>query len=311
VLLAVVGFFVYRGLAGASTISVPNVYNQPVAVAKDTIQNAGLGVKGTNFALQSSLPEGHVVSTTPQIGMSVKPGTKVVLTLSRGPLTNVTVPTVTGQSIGNAELTLNVHHLGYVLAPVPSWNQPALPGTVLAQKPLATSQVPSGTVVTLTVLSQGGTFPLPDVTGQPSGTASGTLGQYGLNVGSSSQQCSSSQATGNVVSTNPPATTPVAAGDLVSLVLSSGACPVTVPYVQGLPASEASPHITAASLQPVIVNCPTGPSTNIVATQSPAGYSMATPGSPVNLYLTCASTTTTTTTQPGGQGHGRHHHHRK
>jgi serine/threonine-protein kinase len=297
VLLALVGFFVYRGLSGSGKIGVPNVVNQPEALAAATLKGAGLGVKGTSFTL-SHLPQGYVVSTDPAVATQVNPGTKVELILSKGPIVVVTVPPVTGLSLQSAESALSVHGLTYHLAYVGSWNTAVFPGTVLAQDPAAKTKANSGAPVKLTVLTSGGTFPLPDVSEVSPVSAAGTLGQYGLTAGSSSMQCSNGVASGNVISTSPAAYYSVAAGNVINFIVSSGACPVTVPNIQGLTQAQATTAITNESLVPNFVNnCPLGQTqTNLVATQSPQPFTTANPNTTVTGYWGCSTTTTTTST---------------
>lgn len=273
----------------ASTVAIPNVVGQSINVATTDLVNAGLKVGDVTFA-NSTLQQGFVVSTDPKAGISVKPGTKVNIVESKGPVVPVVVPSVQGQSVAAAEAALHAKGLGYTTVAVQSWSQPVVPGTVLTQQPAGGATANTGTTVQLTILATGGTYPIPDVSGQNQAAAGGTLGQYGLTVGTSSTtQCSGSIASGNVVSTSPPAGTPVAAGTIVNLVVSSGACPVTVPNVVGLDVNTAQTQITNAGLQyQDVTNCPLGQSsTGIIASQSPQALQKVQPGTVIQLYLGC------------------------
>ena len=290
VALALVGFFLWRGLSGSNKVTVPVVVNKSITDAEAALINEGLKVGNITYANNPTIPTGFVVSSSPAAGTSVKPGSLVALVESKGKVQPVTVPPVAGQSIAAAESALHAAGLGYTTVTTPSWGQPVVPGTVLSQDPNGGTTANSGSTVKLTILATGGTYPVPDVSSQSQGAAGGTLAQYGLTVGSSSTtQCSGSVASGNVVSTSPPAGTSVAAGTIVNLVVSSGACPVSVPNVVGLDQSTAQSQISGAQLNPVFIdNCALGTSsTGIVASQSPAAFSKVAPGTQVTLYYGC------------------------
>jgi beta-lactam-binding protein with PASTA domain len=213
--------------------------------------------------------------------------------VSTGPAVNVKVPGVTGQSVQAAQASLNAQKLKYTYVTVAQWSSPVIPGTVLAQSPLAGTQVTQNTTIKLTVLGAGGQYPLPDVTGESPVAAGNQLGQYGLNVGTESNACSSGVASGLVASTSPTANQYVTQGTFVNLVISTGPCPVAVPNVIGLTAQQAMTQISNAQLSPVIQNCATGPSSATIVSQSPVFGTMLQPGQTVTATLGCAGTTTT------------------
>jgi beta-lactam-binding protein with PASTA domain len=248
----------------------------------------------------SHAPTGTVIATQPKAGHGVKPGTHVAIVYSQGPIVDVSVPPVAGLGLAAAQNALAAKGLSYKDRPVTSWNSPVIPNTVLAQSPLAGNVVPSTRVVYLTVLAPNGTYPVPNVTGFPPASAGSTLGQYGLTVGTQSSQCSSSVPNGDVASTSPAAGMSVQQGTAIDLVVSTGACAVTVPNVVGLTQAQATSQITAAQLNAVIVPCATGPSTDLVVSQSPVPLTPVQPGTSVTAQLGCSTapppTTTTTTT---------------
>ena len=293
VLLALIGFFVYRGLAGPGTIGVPNVLNESVAVAKANIEGLQLHMTPVTYATNPTVAQGSIISQHPAAGTQVKPGSDVAVVVSKGNAVPVPVPNVIGLTLADATSALNVKQLGIKTVSVTSWNSSVIPGTVLAQQPAGGTTVNTGSTVTLTLLAAGGTYPVPDVTGAPQGSAGGTLGQYGLVVGTTSMACSATVANGNVASTSPTAGTPVTQGTVVNLVVSSGACPVPVPNVIGLASQTAYNQISAAGFQPVIISpsCPSGQSlTGNIATQSPVPLTMQVPGpnSQVTATIGCA-----------------------
>lgn len=297
VALAVAGVFVYKGLSGPSP-TMPNLVGRTVLAAKSILTGDQLVVVAT-VGRSSNAPVGTVIATQPKAGAHVKPGDHVALVYSRGKVVDVTVPSVAGLGIAAAQSALEARGLSYKDVYDPTWNQPVIPNTVLAQSPLAGNVVPSTRTIYLTLLATNGTYPVPNVSGVLPGTAGSTLGKYGLTAGTQSSQCSSTVPNGDVASTSPTAGTPVQEGTAIDLVVSTGACPVTVPNVVGLTQSQASAQITAAQLNPVIVPCATGPSSDTVVSQNPLPLTKVQPGSPVSAQLGCSTTTTTTTTTLG------------
>ena len=317
VALAVVGILAYRGLTGASTIAIPDVQGQNYQAATTTLKGLGLNVDQKSKAT-SAYKAGAVINVVPPVGTSVNPGSLVTLTYAVAPVFE-TVPSVTGKSFQDALTALKAAHLNSSQVTVASWTSPVLPGAVLQQSQPAGKSVPAGTVVQLTLLQTGGTFPLPSVgviDASPI-TAAATLGQYGLNTSSQTSACSNSTAQGLVSATTPSAGTPVAAGANVALVISSGQCPVTVPNVITLTQATAISTISGAGLRPVLAGCTTGPtSTGVVANQLPTYPTKEPPGTSVTIEIGCTGGGNSGTTgivhlnHARGRAVGRPHHHR-
>ncbi len=237
--------------------------------------------------ITSNKPTGTVISTSPRAGVSVKNGQSVELNVSLGQsVTTVTVPDVTGMSIGSAESMLQQRNLGYTVnfTTTPPANSPG-PDTVLSQSPSGGSKVQSGQKVIIVVLAPGTKIPVPDVSGDSSVQAASTLGQAGLTTAPTQQhQCSNTVPSGDVISTLPVAGTPESSGTSVILVTSSGVCQVVVPGVVGDTQSNANSTLTADGLVAAFTTADTSlctPSQNgTVISQSAA------PGSSVPYHTT-------------------------
>jgi uncharacterized repeat protein (TIGR01451 family) len=67
-----------------STVSTPNVTNEPQAAAETAVVNAGLTVGQVTDATSATVPAGDVISTSPSGGVSVAPGTPVNIVVSVG-----------------------------------------------------------------------------------------------------------------------------------------------------------------------------------------------------------------------------------
>ncbi len=307
VALAIAGFFVARALAGPTVLRMPDLVGHAYAPAAAQLRGEGFTVN--EHQVHNQDPQGTIVQTHPPKGTSLRSGQSILLVVSLGPPHYVNVPTVTGDNLVTAEQALTSADLRSQLVKVAQWNAPVVPDSVLAQSVAGGTQVQSGDVITLTVLAANGQYPVPNLTNDSGPQAGSTLNQYGLTTGTASQQCSSSVANGNVISTSPPANQMVQAGTPVNLVLSTGACPVQVPNLYNLNEQQATQAAQAVQLTVSFtqMSCSAGEvSSGLVVQQSPAALSMAQPDTPINATIGC-TTSSTTTTSFGLRGHGHGH----
>ncbi|MGZ4339062.1 MAG: Stk1 family PASTA domain-containing Ser/Thr kinase [Gaiellaceae bacterium] len=132
---------------GAKPVPVPDVTGQPFANAKSALQGQGFQVG--RVEVQSDQPPGVVVAEDPPQGTSVPRGTKITLSVSKGPATTQ-VPDVTGQSQSTAEALLTGAGLtpSIVYDPV---SDPSQDGIVLSTDPAPGSDAKSGEVVIIHV----------------------------------------------------------------------------------------------------------------------------------------------------------------
>jgi serine/threonine-protein kinase len=181
-------------------------------------------------------------------------------------------------------------------------------GTVTAQS--AAGQAPKGSTITLTVSSGPATVQVPDVHLDNEAQAGAQLNNAKLVIGTVKQQGSTTVPSGEVISTSPPANTPVPLNSTVNQVVSSGQPTASVPSVTGLSASTAQSLLTGEGFKvaPLTYQTVTDPTQDqLVISQSPAASSTQQLGTTVTLtigeYLGGTTTTTlnpfsTTTTFP-------------
>ena len=132
---------------GAKPVTVPDVTNQPFANAKSALNGQGFVVGRVD--IQSDLPQGTVVAEDPPAGTSVASGSRITLSVSKGPATTQ-VPDVTGQTQGAAEAILT----GAGLTPAVIFDlvtDPSQDGIVQSTDPAPGSDAKSGEVVTVHV----------------------------------------------------------------------------------------------------------------------------------------------------------------
>ncbi len=151
--------------SGPGKVKVPNVTNQNVTSAENTLFGEGFNVT-TNYVSNSSAAAGTVINQTPTGGTSVTKGSTVVLTVSNGP-TQVKVPSLIGDSVSQAANTLAADHLTVGTVTNQDSNQPA--NTVLQQSPASGTSAAPNSAVNL-VVSNG----VPPSTSSTTSTTSST-----------------------------------------------------------------------------------------------------------------------------------------
>ncbi|HZU19589.1 MAG TPA: Stk1 family PASTA domain-containing Ser/Thr kinase [Gaiellaceae bacterium] len=139
---------------GAKPVPVPDVTGQPFANAKSAL--VGQGFLVARVDIQSDMPQGTVVAEDPPQGTPVDRGTKITLSVSKGPATTQ-VPDVTGQSQSTAESILS----GAGLTPTVIYDpvtDPTQDGIVQSEDPPPGSDAKQGEVVIIHVgqLQNGG-----------------------------------------------------------------------------------------------------------------------------------------------------------
>jgi serine/threonine-protein kinase len=138
---------------GAKPVPVPDVTGQPYANAKSALEGKGFQVARED--IQSDMAQGVVVAENPPQGTAVPRGTKITLSVSKGPATTQ-VPDVTGQNQSTAESILTGAGLtpSVVYDPV---TDPSQDGIVISTDPAPGSDAKSGEVVIMHVgqLQQG------------------------------------------------------------------------------------------------------------------------------------------------------------
>ncbi len=139
---------------GAKPVPVPDVTGQPYLNAKSALEGQGFTVSRVD--IQSDQAQGVVVAEDPPPGTNISKGSKITLSVSKGPATTQ-VPDVTGQSQPNAEALLTGAGLtpSVVYQPV---TDPSQDGIVISQNPSPGADAKSGEVVIITVgqLQSGG-----------------------------------------------------------------------------------------------------------------------------------------------------------
>jgi len=248
-------------LASGQYTAVPPVAGMTVSTARGDLTNAGLTVVTGAARHSDTVPAGQVITTDPAAGGHISHGGTVTIIPSLGPV-EVTVPSVTGQPIAQAEHNLKA--AGLVPGQPTYQTSTSIPaGVVLSTSPAASQHWPKNKPVQL-VVSSGP--PLPNFVGQQVTAAqgAGSAGGYSINPVADTN---SSQPANTVIRQSPAAGTPITSGEVVTVYYSSPQM-VNVPDVTGMNANQAQQVLQQAGFQ-VQVNS-MGPG-QTVGSYSPTG----------------------------------------
>ena len=131
--------------SGPATVEVPDVVGQPLDEAVAELEDLGFT---TSIVEEESdeVEEGLVIETNPRAGVTVAPGTEIVVVVSTGP-EDVEVPDFLGLTVDEANAVAEEAGLEALFVEDP--DEPDPDGIVVAQDPAAGEVVPAGSEVVL------------------------------------------------------------------------------------------------------------------------------------------------------------------
>jgi eukaryotic-like serine/threonine-protein kinase len=195
----------------------------------------------------------------------------------------VVVPNVINQPLRTAQTILANEHFKSSVTTVTN-SKPAQ--TVIGEIPSGGTRADQGSTVSLTVSSGPAAVNVPSLIGDSVAEARQALRKAGLKPGNTVSQSSDQFASGTVIDSSPSAGQPVPSGSAVTLVVSSGKPKVNVPDVTGENQQTAKADLTNAGFKVTTTTQQTTstPAGNVIS-QSPAGGTLALPGSTVDLVV--------------------------
>jgi beta-lactam-binding protein with PASTA domain len=164
-------------------VDVPKLLGMGPLEAERAGAASGLLVVVERQFYSPDIPEGKIMTQLPPPGTKVRRGWSVRVAQSLGPQ-RVSIPDVTGGSARIAEL--NIRRRGLSLGPVARINLPDAPlDQVIAQSPPANASGVSAPKISLLVSDgpEPTTYVMPNLTGQPLGSATLALQEAGIQVG--------------------------------------------------------------------------------------------------------------------------------
>jgi serine/threonine-protein kinase len=215
------GIFGFGPFSGANgQVQVPDLvghnYNDVVA---NTLYKDFKITKNTAFS--DTVPDGTIISQTPDKTIKIKPNGAITVVVSKGPL-KANVPDTYGQNLAQAQNILD--NAGFKSKSVNQYDPTTAIGMVISTDPQRGNSVPQSTVVTI-YISQGPAptiVAVPDLTNLSLTAAKSLLESKGLKIGTPTYQANALPKD-TVLSQTPVANTPVSGGQAIQVVCSLGA----------------------------------------------------------------------------------------
>jgi serine/threonine-protein kinase len=285
VVLAGVIFLVLSMGGGSTGVAVPNVKGQTCDVAKTTLETAKFTVALNPVETVCDATQ-TVVNQSPASGDTAKEGEAITLVFAAQ---KFDVPALLGLTEDAART--QVEAAGFVFVKGPDVINPTYAkGQVAMQSPAGKTQLEKGGTVTVNLSGGTGQLAVPAiVAGQTTAAAQTFLqGDPYKFVVTIVEEASATVAKGIVIRTDPVAGTLVDAATPITVFVSSGPQPVSMPAVKGLAEADALAKLTAVGLGAEIeyVNLAAA-DTNIgkVISQGTAAGATVTPGTKVVLTI--------------------------
>ncbi|MFD1484357.1 Stk1 family PASTA domain-containing Ser/Thr kinase [Lacticaseibacillus baoqingensis] len=289
---------------GKADVQIPDLRGMSTAQATTALKNADLKLGKVSQAYSDSVAKSRIIASDPRRDTSVKSGSQVAVTLSRGPK-RFTMADYTGEPY--ADVAKDLRKKGFTVRSVKTSSETVAKGKILKQDVAKGKKVvPMDTTIIFTVSSGTSTFSLQNLVGTSLVWAQTYANEVGLTI-TVTDAYSNSVASGEIISQSPQAGTQVSRGDTVAVVLSKGDQPqssssqpdadsdsgadhesagLTVPDVVGQAQSAAEGALNAAGLSPQVVtqgsqSVPAG----TVISQTPSGNSNAKSGDAVTIVV--------------------------
>ena len=231
--LAVIAVFVIAALlgrellggSGAETVRVPDIAGLSVEDAQAALAAEGLTLGEQTPVPSDRVPEGSIVSQSPDARVEVEQGRAVDVEVSTG-AEETTVPSLVGLSLDEARQALSEANLKLGDTRQVASVRPA--GTVTKVDPAEGSTVEVGSSVDVRYAS--GNNRVPDVTGRTEGEARSLLEQAGFTVGPTQTRETADAPAGTVVAQSPGGRQTARLGSTVTLtVAATPATPTPTP----------------------------------------------------------------------------------
>ena len=263
--------------------TTPEVTNIPQEQAFQALKTNGLEYT-TQEAFSEDVAVGSVISTDPAGNARTLRGTKVVVTVSKGP-ERYAMPEVVGHELSQARSAIESANLA-VGQVKEDWSESVKAGLIISASESAGNLLPPGTSIDLVVSKGRQPITLKDYRGIDADQASKELKKLGFTV-EVSEEHSDTFPAGKVVSQDPASGDTGYRGDTVKLVKSLGPEMVTVPDVARKRTDEAQKELEGAGFKVEVQNNSIFPAPlGFASGTNPAAGSAAPKGSTVILYVT-------------------------
>jgi eukaryotic-like serine/threonine-protein kinase len=277
--LAVLGWAVWTYVIPHPT-TVPDLRGDPLNVAEQEADAAGLDLVTGGQEFDSEVPAGAVISQNMEPGSEAEEGDLLSVLLSRGPELEP-VPQVVG--LPEEEARTQLEDARFKVAIQREYNDTIPKGQVIEQTPDPDTALEVGKQVRLTVSRGKEPVTIPNVGGNTSAEASALIQGAGLGV-RVVQEFSTDVPRDIVIRQIPQADRSVPVGTTVTIVVSKGPQQFPMPNMIGKPASQAQAELQGAGLVVNAVDLP-GSTGDEVVGQNPKAGVIVEAGQQVTIYI--------------------------
>ena len=267
---------------------VPQLVGLTQSQATESISNAELSAE-IKLVFSEVVAKGIVISADPTSGSAVGKDQIVTLTISKGP-EFFSVPNMKDLTLD--EVRAELKNIGLKLGEVTyEYSSDVKKNHTISSKPGFGQLAKPNSSVGI-VLSKGAApIPIPDVKGSNSEAAVSALSAAGFNTVTILQEYSNTVATGVVISQTPTALTERLPKTPITLVVSKGIRPVSVPNIIGLTKSAGIEALTNSKLDFEIIGsttCNNGykKNTRKISQQSVVAGNKVAPGTVIGFVVT-------------------------
>ncbi len=201
-------------------VEMISVLGLTLSQAQEAVDDLGLIIEQNGEQASEVYNAGEIISQSVTKGEMVDRGSTVQVVIASDAAKDIIyVPDVVGYTSDSA--TNMLQEQGFTVSREFQYSTEEA-GTVIEQSPSGGSTASAGDVITLYVSQGSESTSVPSVVGISEGDARNALGNAGLNVGTVSQEYSTSVAEGNVISQSVSTGSTVSEGTSVDLVVSLG-----------------------------------------------------------------------------------------
>ena len=271
----------YLAAGPGKTVEMPDVVGSTIDDAQASVAAAGLTLEVAEQQYSEDVAADVVISTDPAAGDGVRVDGTVSAIVSQGP-ERYDVPAVKGLSQSAASDAIAAANLT-VGTVKESFDDKVEKGAVVSSDPKAGTSAKPEAPVDLVVSKGPAPVPVPKVEGRKLNAAKTALASAGLKV-DVSQEFSETVKDGVVISVKPKEGKVVDSGSRVSLVVSKGPPPVTVPNLVDMPRNKAISTLGGLGLKVKVVEGDFSP-LNRVISQDPSAGKKIPKGSTVTIRI--------------------------
>lgn len=234
------------------TYAVPSVTGMTLAEAREIAQNGGFTIEEGETIHHDTVPEGQIISQSPEADTSVKAGERIItVIISGGQEAKPTMPAVEGGNIDLAKRILTALELDLNIVEEPEAHETVEKDNIISQAPVAGSELTRGQTVTLRVSTgpQSKKVTVILFEGMQLNEALSKLGTGAEQVDLKQElkeEYSETIEQGRIIRQSIPVGTEVDAGTKITLTYSKGPDPAVAETPEPSPTPENTPPVQSA-----------------------------------------------------------------